>query len=100
MRIARVTGTVTLGSKLPELAAGTLLVAEALDSEALRGVANHAPRREPMPQSLVVFDELGAGEGQLIAVSEGREAAMPFTPRDVPIDAYAAAILDSIDMSA
>ena len=97
MRIARVIGTVTLGTKLPELAAGRLVVAEALDGAALEGVAQDAPRSEPMSQSLVVFDELGAGEGQYIAVSEGREAAMPFTPQKVPIDAYAAAILDSIE---
>jgi ethanolamine utilization protein EutN len=50
-----------------------------------------------MPQSLVVFDSLGAGVGQVIAVSEGREAAAPFYPRSVPVDAYCAAILDQIE---
>ena len=39
---------------------------------------------------------LGAGVGQLVAVSEGREATMPFHPKRVPYDAYCAAILDSV----
>ena len=52
-----------------------------------------------MPESLVVYDELNAGEGQLIAVSEGREAAVPFHPAKVPIDAYNAALIDSFALS-
>ncbi len=76
---------------------GRLLIAEALDNTALEGLAEGARRRAPMPESLVVFDELGAAVGQLIAVSEGREAANPFHPDRVPIDAYCAAILDWID---
>lgn len=99
MRIARVIGTVTLSPRLPELGAGRLLIADALDGPALDGIDRRAPRRTPMPESLVVYDELGAGVGQLIAVSEGREAAMPFYPRRVPIDAYNAAILDEVEMT-
>ena len=43
-----------------------------------------------------MFDELGAGVGSRIAISEGREAAMPFHPEVKPIDAYNAAILDTL----
>ena len=43
------------------------------------------------------FDELGAGEGSRIAVSEGTEAAAPFYPAVKPIDAYNAAILDTLE---
>ena len=42
------------------------------------------------------YDELGAGIGSRIAISEGREAAMPFHPEVKPIDAYNAAILDTV----
>ncbi len=59
------------------------------------GVTN-AKRAAAMPESLVVFDELGAGVGQIIAVSEGREASMPFHPDRMPIDAYCAAIIDEL----
>ena len=96
MRIARIIGNVTLSHRLPGLRAGTLLLAEPLDGDAVRSPGASARRSSPAPESLVVFDELGAGEGQLIAVSEGREATMPFYPGKVPIDAYAAAIIDTV----
>ena len=106
MRIAKVIGTVTLSRKLPELKPGQFLIAEALDNQALhaaRGSANSdvfaTQRSKPMPESLVVFDELGAGVGQIIAVSEGREACMPFYPTPVPIDAYNAALLDQVEVT-
>jgi microcompartment protein CcmK/EutM len=44
----------------------------------------------------VVYDDLGAGPGSRIAFSEGGEAAQPFYPLDKPVDAYNAAILDTI----
>ena len=56
-------------------------------------VDDEAGRGEP----IVVFDELGAGEGSRIAVSEGTEAAAPFYPVVKPIDAYNAAILDALE---
>ena len=60
----------------------------------LEGLAGKpAGRGEPF----VVFDENGAGVGSRIAVSEGAEAAAPFYPETKPIDAYNAAILDTIE---
>ena len=44
-----------------------------------------------------MLDQLGAGVGSRIAISEGREAAMPFYPEVKPVDAYNAAILDTLD---
>ena len=99
MRMARVTGTVTLGSRLADLVPGTLLIAEVLDADMARAWPEPRGRASPMPESLVVLDELGAGVGETIAVSEGREAAMPWHPRRVPVDAYCAAILDRIQMT-
>jgi ethanolamine utilization protein EutN len=64
-----------------------------LSLEDLRG----AGRRQA--EDLVVYDELGAGMGSLVAVSDAAEAAQPLLPRMVPIDAYAAAILDRIDLA-
>jgi ethanolamine utilization protein EutN len=49
-------------------------------------------------EELVVYDELGAGIGSLIAISEGAEAAQPFRPELKPVDAYNAAILDRIEL--
>lgn len=97
MRIARVLGTVTLNRRLDSLKPGRLAVVEALDADALTGRDNDAPRKSPMPESLVAFDPLSAGVGSLVAISEGAEATMPFRPDKVPIDTYVAAILDTIN---
>ncbi|MBI1337233.1 MAG: carbon dioxide concentrating mechanism protein CcmL [Phycisphaera sp.] len=97
MRIAKIIGVLTINRRLPELASGRYVIAEAFDETALRGRSENIKREKPMPESLVVFDELGAGIGQVIAVSEGAEATMPFKPRQVPFDAYNAAILDTVE---
>lgn len=86
-----------LNQKVAALSPGQLLLVEVLDADGLADQAKTKCRTKPMPQSLVVFDLLGAGVGQMIAVSEGREAAAPFYPRPVPIDAYSAAILDEVE---
>ena len=52
----------------------------------------------PDGEDFVILDELGAGFGQKIGVSEGVEAAMPFYPNKKPIDAYCACILDTINV--
>jgi ethanolamine utilization protein EutN len=48
---------------------------------------------------LVMWDELGVGYGDIVALSEGGEAAQPFRPELKPVDAYNAAILDELDVS-
>lgn len=96
MRIARIIGCVTLNRRDAALRCGCLLIADALDGACLDALPRQVGRDKPMPESLVLYDELGAGVGQLVAVSEGREAAMPFWPDHVPVDAYCAAILDTL----
>ena len=49
-------------------------------------------------EDFVMYDDLGAGLGSRIAMSEGGEAAQPFLPADKPVDAYNAAILDQINI--
>jgi microcompartment protein CcmK/EutM len=50
-------------------------------------------------KSLIAVDELGAAKGQIVAFTEGREAANPFWPTPVPVDAYCSLIVESIDVS-
>ncbi len=90
MRICKVLGQVTLSQTHESVTAGRFLIARPLAGEALRG--------EPVERDevVVVYDELGATNDLRIAVSEGTEATMPFRPRHVPVDAYNAAILDSV----
>lgn len=92
MRIAEVIGNVTLCRCHPSVVGGTWLVAVPLMLNGLQG--DEAGRDE----AFVIYDELGAGPGALIAVSEGAEAAAPFHPNQKPIDAYNAAILDTIEV--
>lgn len=98
MRIARVLGKLTLSQKDPNLVPGSLLICEAVDIDALKTPTKYVPRKTPMADSLVVFDRLGATDGDLIALSEGREAAAPFGRQKVPLDAYSAAILETISI--
>ena len=49
-------------------------------------------------EQIVACDVLGSGVGDLIALAEGPEAAQPFRPDVKPIDANAAAILDTIEL--
>ena len=92
MRIADVIGTVTLNRSHPSLARATWKLVVPLSWDNLLGKSD-----EPV-EEIVVFDELGAGIGSRIALSEGREAAMPFYPEVKPIDAYNAAILDTFQV--
>ena len=97
MRVGKVVGRVTLTSAYETLAGGRFLIVDVQDRFALAG------QKRKTGESLVVYDNLGAGNGALIAFSESREACMPFYPeKRVPLDAYNAAILDhaSVDLHA
>lgn len=93
MTIGEIIGTVTLSRSHPSLRGGRLKLAVPLSLENLQGVPR-AVRQEAM----VVYDEQGAGLGSHVAISEGGEAAQPFHPRMVPLDAYVAALLDNIHL--
>jgi ethanolamine utilization protein EutN len=90
MRICKVLGSATLSRAHPTLAELKLLVATPCS------LADLQSGSQTGGEELVVVDELGAGVGSTIGVSEGREAAMPFHPQRKPVDAYCACILDRI----
>jgi ethanolamine utilization protein EutN len=90
MRVGEVIGTVTLNRAHPALTSGRFKLAVPLS------LANLAGASHDRAEAIVVYDTLGAGQGSLVAISEGREAAQPFDPELVPVDAYNAAILDTV----
>lgn len=91
MRIGKVIGRVVLTQPYETLVGGRFLLVEVQDRFSLIG----RPRQSK--ESLVVYDHLGAAEGDTIAFTESREATQPFYPeKRVPIDAYNAAILDRV----
>ena len=92
MRIAQVIGTVTLSKAVAEFRGARLKLAVPLSLDDLQS------SDEPQAEPLVVYDEFGAGEGDRIMLSEGGEAAQPFHPDMVPVDAYNSGILDEITL--
>jgi ethanolamine utilization protein EutN len=91
MRIAKVVGTVTLNRCHPTYQGARLRLVVPLSLAELKGEV-------PQADEMVAWDDHAAGLGSLVAVSEGAEASQPFRPELKPVDAYASAILDSIDL--
>jgi microcompartment protein CcmK/EutM len=92
MRIMECIGRVTLSKWDPSLTGASWKLAVPLMHSGLKG--DPAGRTEP----LVLLDEMGAGIGSLMAVTESAEASTPFFPKTKPIDAYNAAILDTVSV--
>jgi ethanolamine utilization protein EutN len=93
MRLGKTIGTVTLVEPHPTMRGGALrLVVPMTTADLARGDGPAEP--------LVAWDDLGAGDGQLVAFSEGGEAAQPFRPLEKPVDASIAALIDQLDVTA
>jgi len=91
MRLGKTIGIVTLVEALPTLRGGSLRMVVPL-------AASDLETGDGPAEPLVAWDDLGAGDGQLVAFSEAGEAAQPFYPDEKPIDAYVAAIIDRLDI--
>jgi microcompartment protein CcmK/EutM len=93
MRIAEVIGTVTLSRAHPSVKGFRWIIGVPFGLAALK------KNGDPDGEDVVIFDNLGAGNGQRIGFSEGGEAAAPLHPEKKPVDAYCACILDQIAVS-
>ena len=93
MRIAEVIGTVTLSRPHPALAGFRFVLGLPQDRAALlEGKSSEL-------EEIVIYDDLGAGVGSRIAISESGEAAAPFYPEKKPIDAYCACLIDELQLT-
>lgn len=92
MRIAEVIGHVTLSEMHPALSGARWVIGVPLSANGLAG------KKKGRGEPIVIFDEFSAGHGAAIAVSESAEASAPFHPEQKPLDAYNAAILDSVTL--
>ena len=92
MRIGVVRGHVVLSIALPELRGTRFLIVEPVTAENLAKNDGSGGGK-----ALIVADQLGPGIGQLIAVTEGSEAANPYWPNLAPVDAYCALIINDVD---
>jgi ethanolamine utilization protein EutN len=92
MRIAEVIGNVALSRCHPTLGRFRWIIGVPFSLQALKDGA------APDGEDIVILDEIAAGNGQKIGVSEGVEAMMPFQPERKPVDAYCACILDNVEV--
>ena len=92
MRLGIVRGHVVLSKAVPELAGTRLLVVDPVTAGNLA-----AGNEKGGGTALVVADHLAPGLGQTIGFVEGREAANPYWPGRVPVDAYCSLLVDRID---
>ncbi|WP_165226255.1 EutN/CcmL family microcompartment protein [Aquisphaera insulae] len=90
MRIAEVVGRVTLSRSADSLRGGRFVIVRPMPLEALTDGSSSRG------EELIAYDNLGAGAGSLIGLSEGREAANPFGKNKTPVDAYCACLLDRL----
>ncbi len=93
MRVARVIGNVTMSHHVDEVQPGSYLLVRTCNRGTLAGI------NAGNDETLVMYDRLGAREGDLVGLVEGREATAPFYPAKVPFDAYNACILDTINFN-
>jgi microcompartment protein CcmK/EutM len=93
MRLGQVIGKLVMGRKVTSYDGGIFLVVQPISRAQMKG--------EPLlplakGSTLVVYDRLGAREGDIIGFSESGEAAAAFeTP--TPVDAYNTAIIDTLN---
>ncbi|MGE9291386.1 MAG: EutN/CcmL family microcompartment protein, partial [Puniceicoccales bacterium] len=75
MKVGRVVGRVVLADRIPELPVGRWLLVSPLGRKEVEQIDQEIISNQP---SSVVFDNLGASQGDLIGYTEGGEATKPF----------------------
>jgi ethanolamine utilization protein EutN len=94
MKLGTVIGRVTLSRTIPSYEGGRYLVVSPFTRDHFPQ-AGEAPITLSRDPSLIVYDALGGGVGDIIGYVEGREAAQPF-PQPTPVDAINAALVDEV----
>ena len=94
MRIGHVIGKVTLNIQEEAFRGGRWLLVNPVDTDDLNTCINQQPKLSTQ-SSLVIYDNVGAGEGDIIGFVEGAEATAPFDG-PTPIDAISLAIFDTL----
>ena len=87
MFLDHVIGCVWATAKNPSLEGLRFLVVQPL-----------TPELKNTGKRLVCTDSTGAGAGELVYWVRGREASMPFLPRQVPSDATVVALVDEVQV--
>lgn len=94
MRIGHVIGKVTMHTQEDSLSGARWLLVNPVDTKQLNTCIRKTPAITGQA-TLVIYDILGAGEGDIIGFVEGAEATAPFD-QPTPIDAISLAIFDTL----
>ncbi|MBI4581841.1 MAG: EutN/CcmL family microcompartment protein [Planctomycetes bacterium] len=90
MFIGKVTGTVVATQKIATVTGKKLLLVEAMTVRGEPGTLQSAGR------VAVAVDAVGAGEGELVIVTQGSSARLTEMTSNVPTDAVVVGIIDAI----
>jgi microcompartment protein CcmK/EutM len=88
MYLGRVVGRVWATVKDPGLASQRLLVVQPL-----------TPELKAKGKQLVCTDAVGAGAGELVYWTKGKEASFPFLPVETPVETTIVGIVDSVNVA-
>jgi len=86
MYIGKVIGRVVATVKDPGLASQRLLIVQPLNASLA-----------PTGKQIVCTDAIGAGAGELVYWTRGKESSFPFLPVEVPTDTTIVGIIDRVN---
>ncbi len=89
MFIARVRGNVVTSQKVDKMAGKKLLIIEPLKVEETGAMS-------PTGKCIVAVDSIGAGNDDIVLVTQGSSARMTDFTSDAPVDAVVIGIIDTV----
>ena len=93
MILARVEGTVVATKKTEKMTGSKFLFVRPLVIDPA-----NPQQFKPGTNTLVVVDELGSGEGDIVLVAQGSSARLGAKDKDTPLDAVVIGIVDTVDI--
>ena len=94
MFIGKVTGSVVASQKVKAVSGKKLLLVQAMTVDGTPGALKSTGR------VAVAIDTVGAGEGELVLVTQGSSARLTDMTSDVPTDAVIVGIIDAVQVGA
>lgn len=91
MLVAKVTGSLVSTQKIGSMVGRKLLVVEPYRVDATDGRSLSGTGR-----AFVAVDTVGAGEGELVLITQGSSARLTPTTKSLPIDTVIIGIVDSV----
>lgn len=93
MILARVDGSIVATKKHPKMTGSKLLVC--------RPLVVYSDQEETLQdgsQTIIAYDNLGAGEGEVVLLVQGSSARVGTGDKGLPVDATVVGIVDTVDI--